>query len=487
MKKNLYRRMSYFIPVILLSVSCSNDQFNITKKKMELQKYDIPQLSSKYESIYFDGKMQTNLSSEALAEWWTILEDETLTELIRLSLNNNKNLQEAKEKVNEARAMLGISKAELLPWLDSNNSWTRKKTSDNSLEEKGIANTYKLGIDASWEIDIFGENRYKTEAAKADLQMQYAQLHSTWVSLSSEVAINYISLRTLQERLDITENNLKLQKDIVHLLQSKYSMGLIDELNLNQAKYTASQIEASIPTIKLSIEETMNTLALLTGQMPGSLEEKLSKRKPLPQINEKIYIGIPAETLRQRPDIQAAEYQLEAQIARTKSAKAELKPKLILFGSIGLESISSGSLLSSGSKGFVFGPQISFPIFHAGAIKNNIKVQTAREEQFLAAYENSILNAVGEVRNALTSIYQEKERNISLKEGVKTASIALGIAQDKYLNGLEDFQNVLDTQKELLSLQEQATISNGQEISNLISLFKALGGGWKPLTQENIK
>ncbi|MDU1910172.1 TolC family protein [Fusobacterium sp.] len=182
-------------------------------------------------------------------------------------------------KVTEARAALGISKAELLPWLDSNNGWERKQTSDNSPNQSGIANVYKLGIDASWEIDIFGGNRYKVDATTADLQTQHAQLHAAWVTLTSEVAINYLSLRTLQERLSIAEANLSLQENTVQLLQSKYNNGLIDGLGLNQAKYTASQTKSTIPTIKISIEETLNNLAVLTGQLSGSLEKILIEKK----------------------------------------------------------------------------------------------------------------------------------------------------------------------------------------------------------------
>lgn len=481
------KKMLYSVPIILLIVSCSNSQSTISEKFSQSKQHKWTELSSKYENSYSDNKIQNNLSLDVLSNWWLVLEDDTLTQLINLSLNNNKSLQEVRARVNEARAALGISQAELLPWLDSNNGWERKKTSDNSSNPSGIANAYKLGIDASWEIDIFGGNQYKVEAATADLQTQHAQLHSAWVTLTSEVAINYLSLRTLQERLSIAEANLALQEDTVQLLQSKYNNGLIDGLALNQAKYTASQTKSTIPTIKISIEETLNNLAVLTGQLPGSLEKSLIGKKSLPNINEMIYVGIPAETLRQRPDIQAAEYQLEAQIARTKSARADLKPKLILFGSIGLESISSGSLLSAGSKGFSISPQISFPIFHAGAIRKNIKVQSAKEEQYLAAYENTILNAVAEVRNALTAINQETEKNISLEEGVQTASLALEISQEKYNNGLIDFQNVLDAQRALLSLEDQYAVSKGQKISNLVGLFKALGGGWEPLTSEQVK
>lgn len=488
--KKIYKQVFYTVSIVFLAVSCSSTQGGVTEKQLlELKQSRWTDLSKQYESPYFDGEAQKELSPEVLADWWTVLDDDTLTQLVILSLNNNKNLQEARSRVNEARAALGISKSELLPWLDSNNSWGRTKISDNSPSNigQGIANSYKLGIDASWEIDVFGGNRYKVEAAAADLQAQHALLHSTWVSLTSEIAVNYLSLRTLQERLRIAENNLALQENTVQLLQAKYDSGLIDELNLSQAKYTASQTKATIPTVKISIEEMLNNLAILTGQIPGSLQKTLLERKELPDINEMIYVGIPAETLRQRPDIQAAEHQLEAQMARTKSAKADLKPKLVLFGSIGLESFSSGSLLSPSSLGFSLLPKISFPIFHAGAIRKNINVQSAREEQYLAAYENTVLNAVAEVRNALVSISQETEKNIYLKEGVDSAKLALKIAENKYNNGLADFQSVLDAQRALFALEEQYAVSKGQKVTNLVGLFKALGGGWKPLTQEESK
>jgi multidrug efflux system outer membrane protein len=485
--KKLCKQSFYFMVMVLLITSCSNTQVGTTERQLtNLKQSNWTELSEKYDNSYFTGEKQAGPSPEVLADWWTILEDDTLTELVTLSLNNNKDLQKARASVNEARAALGISKSELLPWLDSNNTWGRTKTSDNSPLDTGITNTYKLGVDASWEIDIFGGNRYKVQAATANLQAQHAELHSTWVSLTSEIGINYVSLRTLQEQLSIAENNLVIQENSVKLLQAKYNAGLIDGLNLNQAKYTASQTRATIPTIKISIEEILNNLAVLTGQIPGSLEKMLIEKKELPDINEMIYVGIPAETLRQRPDILAAEYQLQSQIAKTKSARTDLMPKLKLFGSIGLESFSSGSLLSSSSTVFSILPQISFPIFHAGSIRNNIKVQSAKEEQYLAAYENTVLNAVSEVRNALTAVSQETEKNVSLKEGVESASLALKIAQSKYNNGLEDYQSVLDAQRSLLFLQEQYTVSKGQKMTNLIGLFKALGGGWKPLTQEEI-
>ncbi len=195
-------------------------------------------------------------------------------------------------------------------------------------------------------------------------------------------------------------------------------------------------------------------------------------------------IGIPVNSIRQRPDIFAAERQLAAQIARKKSAKADLWPKFYLLGSIGTEALDTGSLFEGPNKAYSFGPKITWPIFHGGAIRNNIKVQTARQEQYLAAYEQTVLNAVAEVRNALTAEMEERKRNEALRKGIDAAQTALEVANDKYRNGLTDFNNVINAQRSLLILSEARAISDGQITSNTVRLFKALGGGWAPLSEE---
>ncbi|MDR3332694.1 MAG: efflux transporter outer membrane subunit [Synergistaceae bacterium] len=423
-------------------------------------------------------------SLDTLGSWWNALGDETLTELIWQALRNNRDLQAATARVTEARATLGISKAARLPWLDNSDSWTRSESSENSTNKGASAEITKLSIDASWEIDIFGGRRESINAAAASLESEHARLHSAWVTLSSEVALNYLSLRTLQERLDIAHRNLALQEETLGMIKSRYEAGLSDSLALNQAYYTTSQTRAGIPPILASIESTMNTLATLTGSVPGSLEESLSKRASLPTPSSVNLVGIPAEALRQRPDIRAAERALAAQASRKKSAEKDLLPKFTLIGSIGLESLSTGNLFSGGSFGFSFGPRISLPIFHGEAIRRNIQVQEAREEQLLAAYEQAVLGAVAEVRNALAANALELERNKSLKTGMAAAQNALDVARDKYSSGLTDFSNVIGAQQALLSLEDQYTISRGQMTSNIVRVFKALGGGWTPLTEE---
>jgi NodT family efflux transporter outer membrane factor (OMF) lipoprotein len=453
-----------------------------------LTKESWTDLALKYPEPYFEQDEKAALSPEILANWWSVMQDDTLTRLITLSLQQNKDLLSARARVNEARAALGISKATLLPWLDANGSWTRTDTSENSPYTglRGFHTDYKLGMDASWEIDVFGRQRENVRAASASLQAEHASLYANWVTLSSEVAMNYISLRALQERLDIVKEQVKSQEKSIELLQTRRDAGLISDLPLAQAIYTLQQTQAEIPELKTSISETMNRLAILTGSLPGSLQATLQKNSGLPDINPQLYAAIPADSLRQRPDIHAAERKLAAQLAKTKAAKGDLKPKFSLFGSLGWESENSGSLISIGSKGFSIGPQISLPIFHAGAIHRNIDVQTEKEKEYFADYENTVLQAVAEVRNSLTGLSQERERKEALQKGTKSAKDALELAQNSYENGLTDYHDVLDAQRNLLKLQNDYVVSKGQELTDLVQLFKAMGGGWSPLENDEI-
>lgn len=460
-------------------------------KDAQLEAGDWTTLAKRYAMPYFapDGQDSEAPSPELLAHWWEVMGDETLTGLIRLSLENNRDFVSARSKVTEARAALGISKGVLLPWLDNTDTLSRSKTGANNTttgEQSGPTDYYSLGIDASWEIDIFGGQTHRIRASKADLQTQYGMLYNTWVSLSSEVALDYISLRTLQKRLRVAEKNLALQEDTLALLQSQYDSGLNDELALSQAKYTLEQTRSTIPPLRTSIERMMNILAILVGQVPGSLEEMLGEYRPLPDPENVDFVGIPANALRRRPDIYAAERRLIAQIERKEAARKDLWPRFFLFGALEFAaSGSTGGLFSSDGQNYSFGPRILLPIFHGTQIRNNIKVQTAKQEQALAAYEQTVLLAVAEVRDALTAESQERERNASLLRGLEAAVNAHEVAQDQYLNGLTDFSNVINAQRARLQLEEQYAISEGEMISNVIRIFKALGGGWEPLTTEN--
>lgn len=224
------------------------------------------------------------------------------------------------------------------------------------------------GLDASWEPDFFGKNRSKVKASEKSLEAQRAALYSTWVSLSAEVAMNYITLRTLQEELAVTEAHIHNQKENLALLQVNENAGLLSSLPADQASYTLHESEAKVPELKTEIADTANRISILTGTVPGALNEKLLTPLPLPEIDSAMYNAIPAEVLRQRPDVRAAEMAWAAQIAKTKEAKAEMKPKFSILGVLGLAALSGG-LFSAGSHAFGIMPQVSYPLFNGGALK----------------------------------------------------------------------------------------------------------------------
>ncbi|MDR1732204.1 MAG: efflux transporter outer membrane subunit, partial [Synergistaceae bacterium] len=445
----------------------------VVSRDLELDAGNWAALVRRYESPWYALDDLTPPSPKLLESWWETFEDETLTRLIHLALKNNRDLQAARSRVTEARAALGISRAARMPWLTNADSWGRSESPADVGGTGHPVELWRLTVDATWEIDIFGGRRLETKAAQADLEAQYAALHGAWVSLSSEVALNYLSLRTLQERLRIAEANLSLQTETLDMVRSRYDAGLSDSLALSQAQFTTEQTRASIPPLETSLESTLNTLAILVGEVPGSLSDELGRPGPLPKVPGAKLLGIPAEALRQRPDVRRAERQLLAQIARKKSARTDLWPKFRLTGAIGFTTPGSGSLFDADSKLWSFGPQISLPIFHAGAIRKNIQVQTARQEQYLLAYEQTVLGAVAEVRNALTANVQEYRRNDSLRSGLEAARNALFTADDKYRNGLTDFNNVITAQRTVLTLEEACAVSEGQKLSNVVRIFKA--------------
>ena len=469
------------------------------------------------------------VTAENLAAWWDTLNDPLLTELVERALAGNLDIQQARSRVRMARLQLGIVRSGLYPQADAGLTYTRRRDSEHtdfSQERSGVqeaagtlstgigvvqtasmlgndpvsallrvpgqvagwptdqsqdleSDFYRAGFDAAWEMDIFGGTRRAVEASAADLDAVQESLRSTWVSLAGAVAQSYIDLRTYQARLHVAESNLDTQKETLAVFESLHDAGLSSELVVQQVSYVVESTRAMIPSLRSGIEATMNTLAVLTGEMPGSLHDKLREAQPVPVAALTTVTGIPANALRQRPDVRMAERQLAAQTARIGEATAELYPKFVLSGSIGLESLESSTLFDSGSDAWSIGPSVSWPIFHAGAIRKNIQVQTELQGQYLAAYESAVLAAAKEVRDALVDFAKEQERYAFLEKADEAARNALHIANDKYRNGLTDFSNVLDAQKSVLSFQGQLAVSKGLISINLVRIYKALGGGWE--------
>jgi outer membrane protein, multidrug efflux system len=421
-----------------------------------------------------------------LAAWWTTLDDPVLSSLIGRAVSGNLDLKKARARVREARARRGVANADLFPALNAAGSATRSRASKDAGTGK-TSDLYTASFDAGWELDLFGGVRRSVEAAGADFEASQEELRNARVSLFGEVGLNYLDVRTLQARLAVAEANLETQSETWQLTQWRYEAGLSDELAVQQARYNLENTRSQVPALRTGLEGAMNRIAVLLGEQPGTIHGELEKRAPIPVAPLKVAVGVPADLLRRRPDVRQAERELAAQTARIGVARADLYPKFSLSGSIGLEALSLSNLSSSGSWTLSGGPRITWAIFKAGAIRQNIEVRSALQEQALIQYEAVVLSALEEVENALVAYAEEQRRRDDLREATQAAQRAIALARLKYQAGLTDFNNVLDAERSLLSFQDQLAQSSGSVTSNLVRLYKALGGGWMPMTPDELR
>ncbi|HAL71369.1 MAG TPA: RND transporter, partial [Verrucomicrobiales bacterium] len=302
--------------------------------------------------------------------------------------------------------------------------------------------------------------------------------YAAQVTLAAEVAEAYVDLRTAQAQLEVYQRNLSTRGDTVQITRWREQAGESTTFETQQAASTLEQARATLPSLKQTIEQTQNRLALLSGKTPGALDALLAPPRRVPEPAAVLALGIPADTLRQRPDVRAAERGVEAAVARTKSAEKERYPTLTLSGSLGVDALKAGSLLSPEVAAASLLGNLSAPIFNAGRIRQTINVQSAQEKQALIAYESTVLQALSEVENALIAVSRSSERLRTLDGAVTSAKEAATLAAQSYEAGQIDLLQVLDTQRTLLSLEEQQTLTQGDRASAHIQLYKALGGGW---------
>ena len=420
---------------------------------------------------------------EILTRWWSTLQDPVLEDLIESAVMENLDVKEARARVREARGRRGMSKADLFPSVDTGGS-VRLSRSSEETGSGGERKLYAVDFDAAWELDIFGGRRRALEAAEADVQASEEELRDVLVSLLAEVALNYVDVRSFQTRLMVAFASLDTQQETFNITQWRFEAGLTTQLDVEQAMYNLAQTQSKIPGFQIGLEQAKNRLAVLLAKSPGFLEDNLAEPQAIPSAPLEIAFGVPAEVLRRRPDVRRAERNLAAQSAMVGVATAELYPKFSLLGSVGLEALSSDSLFSAGSRTHSIGPSITWPLFDAGTIRNNIAVQSALQEQAFIRYEATVLMAFEEVENALIAYAQEQSRRESLSRACRAAQQAVDLAHNQYVSGLIDFNTLLDAQRSLLSFQDQLTVSEGDAIANLITLYKVLGGGWSSFEPE---
>lgn len=423
-----------------------------------------------------DGLAAEEANPEALASWWIALDDAGLSRLIERAVAGNLDLKKAQSRIRESRARRSAARGAFFPTFDAAGSAAGGRTGAVSGASRS-SESYASNFDAGWELDLFGGTRRSVEAAQASLQSREEDLRDVLVSLLAETALNYVEVRTYQARLAAAEASLQAQDETYQLTLWRCEAGLDDELAVQQARYNLENTRSQMPTLRTGLEEAMNRIAVLLGEPPGSVHADLEKPEPIPVPPSKVAVGVPADVVRRRPDVRRAERELAAQTAQVGVATAELYPRLTLNGSVGLETLSLGNPSSSGTWSASGGPRISWPIFNA-AVRPNIEVQSALQEQALIQYEAAVLSSLEEVENALVTYAQEQRRRDNLREATQAAQAAVELARHKYQAGLTDFSNVLDAERSLLSFQDQLNQSNGAVTSNLIRLYKALGGGW---------
>ena len=424
------------------------------------------------------GLNNTAPDENSLARWWESLDDPQLSELEERAALGNLDLEQARARVREARAMRGVSKAGLFPTLDTFGRFSKLRESENFVQGERY-DLYQAGFDATWELDVFGGQRRRIEAAQAELEASREDLRDVLVSLLAEVALNYVDVRLYQARLRTIRKNIAIQQENYDLNLARSRAGLIDKLSLEQSRYTLEYSRSQLPGLETGLEAAKNRLAVLVGETPGSLHDELAAVKPIPLPVSVVPVGIPATTLRRRPDVRRAERSLAAASARIGAVTAELFPKFYLGGTVGLEAIDNDKLWRWASRAWNLGPRVSWNIFDAGAIRQHIEATNARQEQALASYQNTLLKAQEEVENSLVAYVREQRRQASLAKAGRSAARALELAREQYKAGLVDFINVLEVQRSLLEIEDQLDQSRGRVTANLIRLYKSLGGGWQ--------
>lgn len=431
------------------------------------------------------------------SQWWMVFDDPVLEKLITKAYEQNLSLQAAGIRILEARARLGISTGNLYPQSQAfNSNYSYNVISKNTANSQPGADfshgNIDLGFDVAWELDFWGRFRRAVESDTGSLEASIADYDDITVSLTAEVARTYVLMRTFETRLDIARQNVNIQQQSLDITEIRFKEQDVTELDVQQARALLHDTQATIPQLQANLRQTKNALAILRGVFPGELNAIIEVSRPIPKVPSEVTVGIPAVLLRRRPDIRLAERQLAAQSALIGVARADLYPHFSLFGSVGLRSSdaavtaagfpggsSFGNLWNSDSVEFFGGPGITWDILNYGRIKNRVRVQDARFQQLVAAYQNTVLNAAREMEDAMVAFLRSREQMQFLFDSVRAAKRSVELSMIQYREGLVDYQRVLDTLRFQTQEQDLYTETTGAVALNVISMYKALGGGWQ--------
>jgi outer membrane protein, multidrug efflux system len=418
-----------------------------------------------------------------LARWWNFFDDPTLTSLVERAITGNLDIKLAEARIRQARAARGLVASGMGPVLDATGSYRRSQSSGSPAPggddiEGPLTNLYQAGFDASWELDIFGGVRRGIEAANADLRSSVETRRDVLVTLSAEVALTYLDLRSFQQRIAVARQNLKAQEHSARLTRQRFEFGFASGLDVANAEAQAATTAAQIPLLEAAARQTIYGLSVLLGREPGALLKELSPPSFIPAAPPTAPLGVPSDLLRRRPDIRRAEAEIHSATARIGVATADLFPRFFIFGSAGYQARETSAWFDPVSRFWSFGPSVSWPVFDTGRIRSNIEVRKALEEESVLTYRKTVLAALEEVESALIASEKEQERRTALLDAVVYNQKAVELSIKLYTEGQTDFLNVLQAQRSLFTSEDALAQSTSTISTNLVALYKALGGGW---------
>ncbi len=419
---------------------------------------------------------------EMLAHWWSTLEDPLLASLVERAISDNLDLRLAEARVREARALRNQQGTRLRPTVTGGAGASADQSTSGGTNR--VNDLYDAGFDASWEPDIFGGVRASIAAAEANTQAVQEELRDTLVSLTAEVALNYVDLRSFQARLDIARRNLEAQEESLKITSSRAQSGLTSQLDEAQARTNAEATRSTIPTLEQGVTQAQNRLAVLLGLRPGALSDELGSVGAIPVPPLEVAIGVPADLFRRRPDIRSSEQRVAQQAANVGVAMADLRPSFSLSGSVGVNGVSVADLFSVSGIVSSIAATFSTTVFNRSQLRAAVRVEDAVLDQRVTEYESTVLTALEDAENAIQAYVKEQVRRQALRRAADAARRSSELARSRYTAGLTDFLAVLDSQRSQLSAEDDLAQSEAAVTSNLISLYKAMGGGWDLATAD---
>jgi len=428
-----------------------------------------------------------------IVEWWKTFNDPELDSLIARAAVTNYDLRIADGRLRQARALRSSAFFDLGPTINGGAGYTDVRQAQNALPFRPsgalystiVSNyilsydLYDANFDASWEIDVFGGRRRELQEANALLASAVEDRRDVLVSVLAEVARNYIEVRNFQQRIAIANQNIAAQQDAADIARSRFNGGLASELEVKQAEAVLASTQSQIPNLESALKQCIHRLGVLMAQEPGALTAELSSPAQVPAPPPEVPVGLPSDLLRRRPDVRRAERELAAATANIGVQTAELFPKFSLTGIAGFESFSASDWFSGASKYWSAGPTVTWRIFDLGHVRSQIQNANAQAQQSLAAYEKTVLGSLEDVENGLVAYANEQTRYRALAAEADANRRTLDLAKDRYLKGLVDFLDVVDAERSLYQSQDDLANSQSTVSVNLVTLYKALGGGWE--------